>query len=142
MLLDFDPAVTGIASQPFWLRWLDETGQPVSHAPDYFARRVDGSAVVVDCRPEERRGARDAAEFEATAQACARVGWEYRLVGAADEMVTANVRWLAGLSSGQMQCSRGSRGAARPSPLSSWHFSAGDGRPGCAAAHSSWGRPC
>ena len=76
--------------------WLDETGQPVSHAPDYFARRVDGSAVVVDCRPEERRGARDAAKFEATAQACARVGWEYRLVGAADEMVTANVRWLAG----------------------------------------------
>ena len=23
-------------------------------------------------------------------------GWEYRLVGAADEIVTANVRWLAG----------------------------------------------
>jgi hypothetical protein len=23
MLLDFDPAVTGIASQPFWLRWHD-----------------------------------------------------------------------------------------------------------------------
>jgi hypothetical protein len=96
MLLDFDPAVTGIASQPFWLRWLDETGQPVSHAPDYFARRADGSAVVVDCRPEQRRSPRDAAKFEATAQACARVSWEYRLVGAADEMVTANVRWLAG----------------------------------------------
>jgi hypothetical protein len=24
------------------------------------------------------------------------VGWEYRLVGAANEIVTANVRWLAG----------------------------------------------
>jgi hypothetical protein len=36
------------------------------------------------------------AKFEATAQACAQVGWEYRLVGAADEIVTANVRWLAG----------------------------------------------
>jgi hypothetical protein len=96
MLLDFDPAVTGIASQPFWLRWVDEAGTPVAHAPDFFARRSDGSAVVVDCRPAERRGARDAAKFEATGQACARVGWEYRLVGAAEKIVTANVRWLAG----------------------------------------------
>ena len=96
MLLDFDPAVTGIASQPFWLRWQDQAGVRVSHVPDFFARRGDGSAVVVDCRPAGRRGPRDMAKFEATGQACARVGWEYRLVGAADEIVTANVRWLAG----------------------------------------------
>jgi hypothetical protein len=96
MLLDFDPAVTGIASQPFWLRWQDQSGMWVSHVPDFFARRADGSAVVIDCRPVERRGPRDVAKFAATGQACARVGWEYRLVGAADEVVTANVRWLAG----------------------------------------------
>jgi len=36
------------------------------------------------------------AKFEATARACALVGWEYRLVGAAEEIATANVRWLAG----------------------------------------------
>ena len=96
MLLDFDPAVTGIASQPFWLRWHDQAGVLVSHAPDFFARRADGSAVVVDCRPSERRGPRDMSKFEATALACAQVGWKYRLVGAADEIVTANVRWLAG----------------------------------------------
>jgi TnsA-like endonuclease N terminal len=96
MLLDFDAAVTGIASQPFWLRWRDQAGAGISHVPDFFARRADGSAVVVDCRPVERRGPRDLAKFEATAQACARVGWEYRLVGAADAIVTLNVRWLAG----------------------------------------------
>jgi hypothetical protein len=96
MLLDFDPGVTSIASQPFWLRWHDQAGARVSHAPDFFARRADGSAVVVDCRPSERRGPRDMAKFEATRQACARVGWEYQLVGATDEIVTANVRWLAG----------------------------------------------
>lgn len=96
MLLDFDPAVTGIASQPFWLRWRDQAGVRVSHVPDFFARRADGSAVVVDCRPSERRGPQDMVKFEATGQACARVGWEYRLVGAADGIVTANVRWLAG----------------------------------------------
>ena len=45
--LDFDPTVVGIASQPFWLHWIDAAGKPVSHAPDFFARRSDGSAAVV-----------------------------------------------------------------------------------------------
>ena len=70
MALDFDPVVTGIASQPFWLRWTGEGGGRVSHAPDYFARRADGSAVVVDCRPAERRKPPDMEKFEATARAC------------------------------------------------------------------------
>src|SRR5215471_7667625 len=34
LALDFDPAVTGIASQPFWLRWTGSGGGRVSHAPD------------------------------------------------------------------------------------------------------------
>jgi hypothetical protein len=59
--LDFDPSVIGIASQPFWLHWTDAAGTTVSHAPDFFARRSDGSAVVVDCRPVERRRPRDVA---------------------------------------------------------------------------------
>jgi hypothetical protein len=41
LALDFDPAVAGIVSQPFWLRWTDESGGLVAHAPDYFARRAD-----------------------------------------------------------------------------------------------------
>ncbi len=96
MALDYDPEVTGIASQPFWLHWADETGGRVSHAPDYFARREDGSAVVVDCRPAERRKPADVEKFEATARACTLAGWEYELRGAADPVVTANLRWLAG----------------------------------------------
>jgi len=71
-------------------------GKPDSHVPDFFARRSDGSAVVVDCRPVERRRPRDIAKFEATARACALAGWEYRLLGEADALVTANLRWLAG----------------------------------------------
>ena len=61
--LDFDPTVVGIASQPFWLHWIDAAGRPDSHAPDFFARRSDGSAVVVDCRPVERRRPREVAKF-------------------------------------------------------------------------------
>ncbi len=96
MRLDFDSAVTGIASQPFWLYWTDEDGVRVSHAPDYFARRAQGVPVVIDCRPVERRPPPDVAKFDATARACELVGWEYRLVGAGDPVVTANLRWLAG----------------------------------------------
>jgi hypothetical protein len=51
---------------------------------------------VVDCRPAERRPARDLAKFEATRRACGLAGWEYRLVGAPDPIATANLRWLAG----------------------------------------------
>jgi hypothetical protein len=48
--------VVGISSQPFWLFWTAANGKAVSHAPDYFVRRGDGSAVVLDCRPIGRRG--------------------------------------------------------------------------------------
>jgi TnsA-like endonuclease N terminal len=121
MLLDFDPQVTGISSQPFWLRWLDEGGKAVAHVPDFFARRADGSAVVVDCRPAERRKPADVEKFEATALACAQVGWDYRLAGAADPVVTSNVRWLAGYRHPR-HCVPGIRGAlqrafAAPAPL-------------------------
>ena len=43
MALDFDPTVVGIASQPFWLSWRDDAGKLISHAPDFFARRADGT---------------------------------------------------------------------------------------------------
>jgi hypothetical protein len=94
--LDFDRSVIGIASQPFWLYWTDDEGRRVSHAPDYFARRADGSAVVVDCRPVDRRPSDDVVKFDATAAACASLGWEYRLVGGLDQIRLANLRWLAG----------------------------------------------
>lgn len=97
MLLDFDADVVGIASQPFWLHWHDDgSGKAVSHAPDFFVRCADSSAVVIDCRPIERRPAGDVAKFDATARACGLVGWDYRLVGATDAVTTANVRWLSG----------------------------------------------
>ncbi|SCL59741.1 hypothetical protein GA0070606_3153 [Micromonospora citrea] len=97
MLLDFAPAVAGIASQPFWLFWNDEaSGRRRSHAPDYFARLADGRGLVVDCRPVDRIKPRDAAAFAVTGRACELVGWEYRLVGAPELVMVRNVRWLAG----------------------------------------------
>ena len=40
MWLDWDRAVTGIASQPFRLRWTGREGPARSHVPDYFAERA------------------------------------------------------------------------------------------------------
>ncbi|MCX4905488.1 TnsA-like heteromeric transposase endonuclease subunit [Streptomyces sp. NBC_00878] len=96
MLLDSDPSVVGISSQPFWLFWWSDADKGVPHAPDYFARRENGTALVVDCRPADRRKPRDVLRFEATQAACAQVGREFRLVGVPDAIVVRNVRRPAG----------------------------------------------
>ncbi len=95
MMLDFDPEVSAFASQPFWLRWL-EAGKARRHAPDYFARLADGTAVVVDVRADDRIEAKDAEAFEMTSRICAGVGWAYRRAGVLDPVHAGNVRWLAG----------------------------------------------
>jgi hypothetical protein len=95
MLMDFDPAIKGIASQPFWLHWQDRDGRARRHAPDFFARRADGSGVVVDVRPDDRIPPKDAEVFRVTALACGQAGWEFRRAGAIDPVLRANVRWLS-----------------------------------------------
>lgn len=65
------------------------------HAPDFFARLVDGGGLVVDCRPAERVDA-GAAAFTAMGRACETAGWEYRLATELDPVRVTNLRWLAG----------------------------------------------
>src|SRR6202008_1367923 len=65
------------------------------HAPDFFARRADGSGLVVDVRPDDRIPVRDAGVFRVMAMACGRAGWEFRRAGAIDPVVRANIRWLS-----------------------------------------------
>jgi hypothetical protein len=94
MLLDFDPAVAAVSSQPFWLHWKDgRRGR--RHAPDFFARLADGTGVVIDVRADDRIEPEDAQAFEATARVCDAVGWQFRRVGVVDPVLTANVRWLS-----------------------------------------------
>ena len=96
MVLDFDPDVVGISSQPFRLSWHDTTGRRRRHVPDYFARLADGSAAVVDVRADDRIEPSDAAAFEITRRVCEQVGWRFRRVGAVEATTGANLRWLAG----------------------------------------------
>ncbi len=95
MAMDFDPDITGIASQPFWLHWRDDDGRDRRHAPDFFARRADGSGLVVDVRPDDLIPAKDAGVFRVTAMACGQAGWEFRRAGTIDPVVRANIRWLS-----------------------------------------------
>jgi hypothetical protein len=78
------------------LVWTGRGGRQVRHVPHLLARLGDGSAVLVDCAGHggiSRRLAGRARMVEAVAQS---VGWHYRVVGAPDPVVAANVRWLAG----------------------------------------------
>jgi hypothetical protein len=95
MLMDFDPRVRAVSSQPFWLTWRDDRGRSRRHVPDYFARRDDGTAVVIDVRPDDRIPDRDAETFAITALACQAAGWGYRRSGDLMPALVANVRWLS-----------------------------------------------
>ncbi|WP_328697546.1 TnsA-like heteromeric transposase endonuclease subunit [Streptomyces sp. NBC_00342] len=94
VLLDRDPQVIAIASQPFWLHWHDGV-RARRHAPDYFVRLADGRARVVDVRAEDDMDEETRDSFAATERACGTVGWEFSWVGRPEPVFMANVRWLA-----------------------------------------------
>ncbi|MER5281374.1 TnsA-like heteromeric transposase endonuclease subunit [Streptomyces sp. NPDC002809] len=92
--LDFDPAVVGLASQPFRLTWTDGERER-GHTPDYFARLLDGTGVVVDVRPEDLVDEDTAEVFAFTARVCEEVGWQFRHVGDLHQPYRVNLRWLS-----------------------------------------------
>jgi len=95
MLLDFDPQVVGFAAQPFRLLWPGERGER-RHVPDFFARRKDGTGVVVEVRPDHLVDPKTATVFEATATACREAGWRFHRTGGPPAVLAANMRWLSG----------------------------------------------
>lgn len=95
MLLDFDPNVAGFSSQPFRITLPSSLPQS-SHVPDYFIRLADGSAAVIDVRPDSRVAPADQEIFQATAELCTSVGWAYRRLGGLPPVLLANLRWLSG----------------------------------------------
>ncbi|MFF1909599.1 TnsA-like heteromeric transposase endonuclease subunit [Kitasatospora sp. NPDC058218] len=110
VLLDRDPQVTAIASQPFWLHWHDGTRRR-RHAPDYFVRLADGRARVVDVRAEDDLDEETQEAFAAAKQACRSVGWEFEWAGRPTPVFMANIRWLARYR--RARCGRPATVAAR-----------------------------
>ena len=130
MALDADPEVVGVAAQPMWLHWTTESGRRVRHAPDFFARRADGTGVVIDVRADERIGEKDAAVFAATAQVCAQGGWVYQRAGELGAVRAANLRWLSGYRHPRFaqpgMAARLGEAFAQPGPLLARASTAGD----------------
>ncbi len=93
---DFDPSVAAMSSQPFALLWPRGAQGQTWHVPDLFLRRLDGSARVVDVRPESRIDADAVAQFDRTREACAAVGWAYEVFPGLCEPLALNVRFLGG----------------------------------------------
>jgi hypothetical protein len=94
ILLDRDPRVVAVASQPFWLHWHDGVRKR-RHAPDYFVRLSDGRARIVDVRAEDDMDEATREAFVATRDACRAVGWDFEWAGRPEPVFMANIRWLS-----------------------------------------------
>jgi hypothetical protein len=94
--LDFDAGITGFSSQPMELEAADEYG-PWSHVPDIFARRADGSALLLDVKNPARLDDEPVRlQASRTAALCERLGWDYEMVGELPAQRWANISELSG----------------------------------------------
>ncbi|WRZ91548.1 TnsA-like heteromeric transposase endonuclease subunit [Streptomyces sp. NBC_01007] len=95
-LLDFDAEVAAFSAQPFLIEGEDDEGLWV-HTPDLFVRRHDGSALVVDVKHDKRIEVPAVVrQARRTEELCARIGWDYAMVGEPAPLRWATVSWLAG----------------------------------------------
>jgi hypothetical protein len=96
MLADFDPAVTGLAAQPFQLTGPDG-GRDRRHVPDLLLVAGDGAVTVVDVKAASRlRDPQVRAQFSWTRAVAAARGWGFEAWSGADRRLLDNVRFLAG----------------------------------------------
>ena len=96
VLADFDPAVVGIAAQPFQLTGPDGDRIRV-HVPDLVLVGADGAVTVVDVKhPGLLEDPRVRAQFGWTRRVAAARGWGVEAWSGAPEALLGNVRFLAG----------------------------------------------
>lgn len=102
MVLDREPSVRAISSQPMWIFWPTDS-EPKAHAPDFFIRHDNGDGEVVDVRPRERVDEKAAASFEATRILCEQQGLRYRVMSDFDQILDQNLRFLSRYRAGHWQ---------------------------------------
>ncbi len=98
LLADFDPAVVGIVSQPFWISGPDDAsgGARRRHVPDYLLSLRDGCQVVVDVKPAVMCVKPEVAVVLAwTGRVCRAHGWRYEVFHGEDPVMMSNLRFLA-----------------------------------------------
>ena len=92
---DFDTEIVAIAAQPLAFLWPHGVKGQRSHVPDFFARLDCGDGRLVDVRHPEHVE-RNAAQFDMTREACSEAGWQYEVFTGLPQVVSLNLRWLAG----------------------------------------------
>jgi hypothetical protein len=96
MLADFDPAVAGLAAQPFELTGPDGGGER-RHVPDLLLTGRDGAVTVVDVKAAHRlQDPGVKAQFSWTGELARCRGWAFEAWSGADRVLLDNVRFLAG----------------------------------------------
>ena len=96
MLADFDPAVSGLAAQPFELTGPDG-GTDRRHVPDLLLVTPDGAVTVVDVKAAAGwQDAKVRAQFAWTRERALCRGWGFEAWSGADSQLLDNVRFLAG----------------------------------------------
>lgn len=94
--LDFDPQVAALSSQPMTFLGADPSGTWRA-TPDIFARLADGTGQVIEVKnPQQLKDPKVLLTAERVKSASAAIGLGYRLVGALDPQLWANLRWLTG----------------------------------------------
>jgi hypothetical protein len=95
MVLDFDPVVTGIVSQPFQVIGR-EGGRLWRHTPDYLAERSGRPRLVIDVRPEDLAAQEDFLRLvDLTRPICEDLGWEYKVVHQVPDQILKNIDFLS-----------------------------------------------
>lgn len=95
-LLDFDSTVTAYSAQPMLLEGADQDGA-FKTFPDLFVRHADGRGMLLEVKNPTRLAHPRVQRTSVRVAACAAAaGWDYRLVGAPERQLAANVMHLAG----------------------------------------------
>ncbi|WP_235882543.1 TnsA-like heteromeric transposase endonuclease subunit [Streptomyces apricus] len=94
-LLDFDPQVTAFVTQPLEFDAIDARGT-WRHTPDVFARRGDGSVLLLDVKNSEQRNEpKVRLQEERTHRTCQRLGWDYAMVSEPSAQRWVNIDLLS-----------------------------------------------
>lgn len=95
MLLDQDRQVVDLACRPVEFVWRAGSSV-VRHAPQLLVRWAGGRRELVDCVGVSGPSRQLASRVRVLGSCARAAGWGYRLVGPADPVRVANVRWLSG----------------------------------------------
>jgi hypothetical protein len=83
-----------LVSQPVRLRLVTANGRPRVHTPDLLSVDQREEVTIWDVRPAEKQDEKFAESRDLTSQACADVGWRYRVFDGGDRIRRYNLRWL------------------------------------------------